>query len=136
MKIIDYDKLKFTSLKYGVDIIHFKYDEEDYTLKNGGTEYTLVTHLYKGRTKYNLQHIKGCYGNCFTLIKYIGNKRTLKYIDKENFVLELVKLGILEPTEEQEKIIKKQKIKIKEQEINIRKEQIKRLEEQIKELNK
>lgn len=28
MKIIDYDKLK-----YGVDIIHFKYDGEDYTLK-------------------------------------------------------------------------------------------------------
>ena len=75
------------------------------------------------------QHIKSCYGNSFYLIKSIGNKRTLKYIDKENFVLQLVKLGILEPTEEQER-------KIKEQEINIRKEQIKRLEEQIKELNK
>ena len=50
-------------------------------------------------------------------------------MDKENFVLQLVKLGILEPTEEQEIIIK-------EQEINKRKEQIKRLEEQIKELNK
>ena len=122
MKIDDLSKLKFTSLKYGVDIIHFKYDGENYTLKNGGTDYTLVTHLYKGRTKYNLQHIKGCYGNSFDLIKYIGNKKTLKYIDKENFVLQLVKLGILEPTEEQE--------------INIRKEQIKKLEEQIKELNK
>ena len=87
MKIIDYDKLKFTSLKYGVDIIHFKYDGEDYTLKNGGTDYTLVTHLYKGRTKYNLQYIKGCYGHSFNLIKYIGNKRTLKYID--NFFLYL-----------------------------------------------
>lgn len=129
MKIIDYDKLKFTSLKYGVDIIHFKYDEEDYVLKNGGTDYTLVTHLYKGRTKYNLEHIKCCYGSSFDLIKYIGNKRTLKYIDKENFVLKLVKLGILEPTEEQERIIK-------EQEINKRKEQIKRLEEQINKLNK
>ena len=129
MKIDDLSKLKFTSLKYGVDIIHFKYDGEDYTLKNGGTDYTLVTHLYKGRTKYNLEHIKCCYGCSFNLIKYIGNKRTLKYIDKENFVLELVKLGILEPTEEQERIIKKQ-------EINIRKEQIKKLEEQIKELNK
>ena len=127
MKIIDYDKLKFTSLKYCVDIIHFKYDGEDYTLKNGGTDYTLVTHLYKGRMKYNLEHIKCCYGCSFNLIKYIGNKRTLKYIDKENFVLELVKLGILEPTEEQ-------KIKIKEQKINIRKEQIKKLEEQINEL--
>ena len=102
-------KLKFTSLKYGVDIIHFKYDGEDYTLKNGGTDYTLVTHLYKGRTKYNLEHIKCCYGCSFNLIKYIGNKRTLKYIDKENFVLELVKLGILEPTKEQERIIKEKK---------------------------
>lgn len=37
-------------------------------------------------------------------------KDYLKYIDKENFVLELVKLGILEPTEEQEKIIKEQKM--------------------------
>ena len=129
MKIDDLSKLKFTSIKYCGDIIHFKYDGEDYTLKNGGTDYTLVTHLYKGRTKYNLQHIKGCYGNSFDLIKYIGNKKTLKYIDKENFVLQLVKLGILEPTEEQEIIIK-------EQEINIRKEQIKKLEEQIKELNK
>ena len=129
MKIIDYDKLKFTSLKYGVDIIHFKYDREDYTLKNGGTDYTLVTYLYKGRTKYNLEHIKCCYGCSFNLIKYIGNKRTLKYIDKENFVLELVELGILEPTKEQERIIKEKKI-------NIIKEQIKKLEEQIKELNK
>ena len=129
MKIIDYDKLKFTSLKYGVDIIHFKYDGENYTLKNGGTDYTLVTHLYKGRTKYNLEHIKCCYGCSYDLIKYIGNKRTLKYIDKENFVLELVELGILEPTKEQERIIKEKKI-------NIIKEQIKKLEEQIKELNK
>ena len=54
MKIIDHDKLKFTSIKYGGDIIHFKYDGEDYTLKNGGNDYTLVTHLYKGRTKYNI----------------------------------------------------------------------------------
>ena len=129
MKIDDLSKLKFTSIKYCGDIIHFKYDGEDYTLKNGGTDYTLVTHLYKGRTKYNLQHIKCCYGHSFNLIKYIGNKRTLKYIDKENFALQLVKLGILESTEEQER-------KIKEQEINKRKEQIKRLEEQIKELNK
>ena len=120
MKIDDLSKLKFTSIKYGGDIIHFKYDGEDYTLKNGGTDYTLVTHLYKGRTKYNLQYIKGCYGHSFDLIKYI---------DKENFVLQLVKLGILEPTEEQERIIK-------QREINIRKEQIKKLEEQIKELNK
>ena len=129
MKIDDLSKLKFTSLKYGVDIIHFKYDGEDYTLKNGGNDYTLVTHLYKGRTKYNLEHIKCCYGCSFNLIKYIGNKRTLKYIDKENFVLELVKLGILEPTKEQERIIKEKKI-------NIIKEKIKKLEEQIKELNK
>ena len=100
MKIIDYDKLKFTSLKYDADIIHFKYDGEDYTLKNGGTDYTLVTYLYKGRTKYNLEHIKCCYGCSFNLIKYI---------DKENFVLELVKLGILEPTKEQERIIKEKK---------------------------
>ena len=37
MKIIDYDKLKFTSLKYGVDIIHFKYDGEfcyDYQIQS------------------------------------------------------------------------------------------------------
>ena len=33
MKINDLSKLKFTSIKYGGDIIHFKYDGEDYTLK-------------------------------------------------------------------------------------------------------
>ena len=124
MKIDDLSKLKFTSIKYCGDIIHFKYDGEDYTLKNGGTDYTLVTHLYKGRAKYNLEHIKCCYGSSFNLIKYISNKRTLKYIDKENFVLQLVKLGILEPTKEQERIIKEQKI-------NIIKEQIKKLEDKL-----
>ena len=55
MKIIDYDKLKFTSLKYGVDIIHFKYDGEDYTLKNGGTDYTLVTKEVFENIKYEVK---------------------------------------------------------------------------------
>lgn len=116
MKIENYDDLKFTSLKYGIDIIHFKYKGEHYTLENGGTDYTQVTHLYKGRTKYNLEHIKGCYGADFNLIKYKNNKKVLSAIDKENFVIRLVKLGILDGTNEQlEKIKEEKKASIQQQ---------------------
>ena len=126
--ISDYDKLKFTSLKYGIDIIHFRYEDIDYTLKNGGTDYTQVTHLYKGRTKYNLEHISGTYGTSFNLIKYVGNKKTLKYIDKENFVFQLIGLGILEPSKEQSE-------KIKQREIDKRINKINQLKKEIEDLN-
>lgn len=127
--ISDYDKLKFTSLKYGIDIIHFRYDNIDYVLENGGTNYTQVTHLYKGRTKYNLEHIKGTYGASFSLIRYIGNKRTLKYIDKENFVFQLIEMGILEPSNEQKR-------KITQLKIDKKLEQIQKLQNEIKILEK
>ena len=110
MKIVDFDKLKFTSIKYGGDIIHFKYDNENYVLQNGGTDYTLVIKLLKGRTKYKLDYVSSNYGMVRDLIKYKNNKKVLSSIDKWNFVKELIKAKILEPSEEQEKIIKYEKI--------------------------
>lgn len=101
MKIENYDDLKFTSLKYGIDIIHFKYKNVDYTLQNGGTEMTLAMHLYKGRMKCHLEYIKGCYGVDFGIIRYKNNKRVLSSIDKEHFVLSLVKYGLIDGTKEQ-----------------------------------
>lgn len=105
MKIVDLDKLKFTSIKYGGDIIHFKYDNEDYTLENGGTEMTLVTRLSKGRMKCHLEYISSMYGIISNLIIYKNNKRTLSSIDKENFIKKLVKYKLIEPTEEQQRLL-------------------------------
>ena len=110
MKIVDFDKLKFTSIKYGGDIIHFKYNNENYVLQNGGTEMTLVIKLFKGRTKYKLDCVSSNYGMVRDLIKYKNNKKVLSYIDKWNFVKELIKAEILEPSEEQGKIIKYEKM--------------------------
>ena len=124
MKIIDYDKLKFTSIKYGGDIIHFKYDDENYTLENGGTEMTLVIRLSKGRMKCHLEPIKSRYGMIRNLIEYKNNKKTLSSINKQNFVNKLVEFEILEPTQEQKEAIKQQRIKEKIQQIEKIKQEI------------
>ena len=120
MKVGDLDKLKFTSIKYGGDIIHFKYDNENYVLQNGGTEMTLVIKLFKGRTKYKLDCVSSNYGMVMNLIKYKNNKKVLSNIDKWHFVKELIKANILEPTKEQQEIIVKEKIK----ELELQKEKI------------
>ena len=112
MKIDDLSKLKFTSIKYGGDIIHFKYDNEHYTLENGGTEMTLVIRLSKGRMKCHLEPIKSKYGMIRNLIEYENNKKTLSSINKQNFVNKLVEFEILEPTQEQKEAIKQQKMKV------------------------
>ena len=124
MKIDDLSKLKFTSIKYGGDIIHFKYDNEHYTLENGGTEMTLVIRLSKGRMKCHLEHIKSEYGMIRNLIEYKNNKKTLSSINKQNFVNKLIESGILDPTQEQKEAIKKQKIKEKIQQIEKIKQEI------------
>ena len=124
MKIDDLSKLKFTSIKYGGDIIHFKYDNEHYTLENGGTEMTLVIRLSKGRMKCHLEHIKSRYGMIRNLIEYKNNKKTLSSINKQNFVNKLVEFEILEPTQEQKEEIKQQKIKGKIQQIEKIKQEI------------
>lgn len=124
MKIDDLSKLKFTSIKYGGDIIHFKYDNEHYTLENGGTEMTLVIRLSKGRMKCHLEHIKSEYGMIRNLIEYKNNKKTLSSINKQNFVNKLVEFEILDPTQEQKEVIKQQKIKEKIQQIEKIKQEI------------
>ena len=129
MKIYDLSKLKFTSIKYGGDIIHFKYDNEHYTLENGGTEMTLFIRLSKGRMKCHLEPIKSRYGMIRNLIEYKNNKKTLSSINKQNFVNKLVEFEILEPTQEQKEAIKQQKIKEKIQ-------QIEKIKQEIFELNK
>ena len=129
MKIDDLSKLKFTSIKYGGDIIHFKYDNEHYTLENGGTEITLVIRLSKGRMKCHLEHIKSSYGMITNLIEKKKNKKTLSNINKQNFVNKLVEFEILEPTQEQKEAIKQQRIKEKIQ-------QIEKIKQEIFELNK
>ena len=129
MKIDDLSKLKFTSIKYGGDIIHFKYDDEHYTLENGGTEITLVIRLSKGRMKCHLEHIKSRYGMITNLIEYKNNKKTLSSINKQNFVNKLVEFESLEPTQEQKEAIKQQRIKEKMQ-------QIEKIKQEIFELNK
>ena len=124
MKIDDLSKLKFTSIKYGGDIIHFKYDNEHYTLENGGTEMTLVIRLSKGRMKCHLEHIKSEYGMIRNLIEYKNNKKTLSSINKQNFVNKLIEFGILDPKQEQKEAIKQQKIKEKIQQIEKIKQEI------------
>lgn len=124
MKIYDLSKLKFTSIKYDGDIIHFKYDGEHYTLENGGTEMTLVTRLSKGRMKCHLEPIKSRYGMIRNLIQYQNNKKTLSSINKQNFVNKLVEYGILEPTEKQAEAIKQQKIEEKLKQIEKIKQEI------------
>lgn len=62
---------------------------------------TLVMHLYKGRMKSHLEYIKGCYGSDFGIIKYKNNRKDLSSIDKEHFVLSLVKHRLIDGTKEQ-----------------------------------
>lgn len=111
MRIENLDKLKFTSIKYGGDIIHFKYDNEHYTIENGGTEMTLVVKLSKGRMKGHLKNMSSRYGMISQLIVYKNNKRTLSNIDKWNFVKRLIECELIEPTKEQQQIIIEEKIK-------------------------
>lgn len=131
MKIENYDDLKFTSLKYGVGVIHFKYKNIDYTLINGGTEMTLTMTLYKGRTKSKLEYIKGYYGVDFGIIKYKNNKRNLKSIDKEHFVLSLIKRKILQGTKEQLIRIKEIERDGLEKNLNSIKQKINKINEEI-----
>lgn len=121
MKIEDLDKLKFTRLKYNGRIINFKYDGISYTLVNGYSDgWTEMTELYKGK-----ELIGKDYGFTLGLIKYIGNKQTPEYIDKENFVFKLIQTGILEPSEEQEpRINKKRKEEIQKKINELKKELI------------
>ena len=136
MKIENYEELKFTSLKHGIDIIHFKYKGIDYTLKNGGTEATLTMILYKGRTKYKLEYIKGYYGVDFGIIRYKNNKRVLSSIDKEHFVLSLVKRNILEGTKEQLIKLKELERNDLEKNLNLIKQKINKINEEILNIEK
>ena len=129
MKIKKPNDIKFTSIKYDGAIVHFKYNKEHYTFENGGTEWTSVIRLSKGRMKHHLEPIKSNYGIIYGLIKYKNNKRTLSNIDKDNFVLLLIKNEILEPTKEQ-------KNKIIQEEISKKKQQIERLKQEIEKLEK
>lgn len=131
MKIEKLDKLKFTSIKYDGDIIHFKYDNEHYTIENGGTEMTLVVKLSKGRMKCHLEYISGRYGMISRLIIYKNNKRTLSNIDKWNFVKKLIQYELIEPTEEQKIEITKENIKDLELEKQKIQQQINDLESQV-----
>lgn len=131
MKIEKLDKLKFTSIKYDGDIIHFKYDNEHYTIENGGTEMTLAVKLSKGRMKCHLECISSRYGMISRLIIYKNNKRTLSNIDKWNFVKKLIQYELIEPTEEQKIEITKEKIKDLELEKQKIQQQINDLESQV-----
>lgn len=131
MKIENYDDLKFTSLKNGIDVINFKYKGVDYVLNNGGTEMTLTMTLYKKITKNKLEHIKGYYGVDFGIIKYKNNKRNLKSIDKEHFVLSLIKRKILQGTKEQLIRIKEIERDDLEKNLNLIKQKINKINEEI-----
>lgn len=111
MKIEHLDQLKFTKIIENGEIVHFKYNGENYVLINGGREMTLCIRLYKGRMKGHLEYISGNYGMIRNLIEYKNNKRVLSNIDKENFVNRLVKEKILIPTEVQKMKIKLDNIK-------------------------
>ena len=97
LKIKDLDKLKFTSI---TAVIHFKYDKENYYIHTD-FESTVVTRLYKGRTKYKNECIKGIWGYIPDLIKYKNNKKVLSAIDKENFVNKLDQAGLVEKVKEE-----------------------------------
>ena len=131
MKIENYDDLKFTSLKNGIDVINFKYKGVDYVLNNGGTEMTLTMTLYKKITKNKLEHIKGYYGVDFGIIKYKNNKINLKSIDKEHFVLSLIKRKILQGTKEQLIRIKEIERDDLEKNLNLIKQKINKINEEI-----
>lgn len=129
MIIDDLDKLKFTSIKYDGDIVHFKYNNENYTIENGGTEMTLVVRLSKGRMKCHLERIKSRYGMIPNLIIYSNNRQTLSSIDKWNFVKQLIKYDLIEATDKQRKIINQEKIC----ELEIKKKKIQKQIDNLKE---
>lgn len=98
LKITDLNKLKFTSVKECECIVHFRYDNEDYTLVkkiDADGNITKKFALYKGRCKGKLELIGEAEGDTKYLIQY--NFRTnLKNIDKENFVRILQCYGLVE----------------------------------------
>jgi len=100
LRISDTSKIKITSIKYHGAIIHFKYDNKNYFIQNGGTDYTAVIKLFEGRTKFKNKIISSNYGMSLNLIKYIGNKKVLSFIDKDNFINELVKFDLVEKVSE------------------------------------
>ena len=95
LEIDNYEDITITSIKYKGAIVHFKYKNEHYFVQNAKIECTPMMQLFRGRTKYKNQLLKSAYGMSLQLIRYINNKKVLKYIDKENFVNELHKKGLI-----------------------------------------
>lgn len=122
IKIEDLDKLKFTSIKYGGDVIHFKYDDIDYVVECSGEEG--CSYILRGRDKYKCDVLASWYGSIKTqdILKYQFHRRDLSSIDKWYFVKYLIKLGVVEPTAEQ-----KQKY-IQEELAQIEKERTKKVD--------
>lgn len=103
IKIEDLDKLKFTSIKYSGDVIHFKYDNINYIVECSGEEG--CSYVLRGRDKYKYDVLASWYGSIKTqdILKYQFHRRDLSSIDKWYFVKYLIKLGVVEPTVEQKK---------------------------------
>lgn len=125
--IEDLNKLKFTSIK---NVIHFKYDNEDYFIHENTSETTTTT-IYKGRSKYKNECLKSRYGFIPRLIQYKNNKNTLSSIDKEIFVKKLYKAELINTTIEH---IKDQVNSEIEEEKTLRK-QIYQANQRLQELN-
>lgn len=111
LKIDNLDKLKITSIK--PFIIHFKYEDEFYFI-HISDEDSVVTSLYKGRTKFKTEHLKSEYGFVSNLIKHKYNKNTLSSIDKRNFVKKLYKAGLIEAFDEIKIEVEKEKSEIEQ----------------------
>lgn len=126
LKIDNLDKLKITSMK--PFIIHFKYEDEFYFIYIRNED-GVVTSLYKGRTKFKMEHLKSEYGFIINLIKHKYNKNTLSSIDKRNFVKKLCKAGLIEASDEIEIEVEKEKAEAKQI-----KEQIILLKQRLREL--
>lgn len=105
LKIDDLNKLKITSVRYNGVVIHFNYDNENYTIVYRSEEDLIE--LCKGRMKGHLELISWCVKGYFCkypdFIKYKYNKKTLSSIDKEHFVKELSKKNLIEEKENNKK---------------------------------
>lgn len=119
LKIENLDALKITSI---TAVVHFRYDNKDYFIHTN-SESTTSTTLYRGRDKFKNEPIKSCWGYIPNLIKYKYNKKTLKAIDKRNFVKQLYKAGLIDTYNE-----------IKE-EVELEKKEYEKITEEIKILN-
>jgi len=116
IKIEDLDKLKFTSIKYGGDIIHFKYDDIDYVVECSGEEG--CSYVLRGHDKYKYDVLASWYSpiKIKDILKYQFNRRDLSSIDKWYFVKYLIKLGVVEPTTEQKQKYIQEELEIIEKE--------------------